>query len=82
MADLSEQLNKTETELVITWSLSFIWRIDILSIKELKQLLCCLKECADCGMCVNASPTKKEMREIIEELINLKEEKDNGDRED
>lgn len=50
-----------------------------MSIKELKQLLCCLNECTDCGMCVNASPTKKEMRDIIEELIELKEEKDGRD---
>lgn len=70
------------TELAITWSLSFVWRIDILSIKELKQLLCCLKECTDCGFCFNACPTKQEMRDIIEELIELKEEKDDGDRED
>ena len=40
------------------------------------------KECTDCGFCFNACPTKKEMRDIIEELIKFKEEKDNGDRED
>ena len=53
-----------------------------MSIKELEQLLCCLKECTDCGFCFNACPTKKEMRDIIEELIKLKEEKNYGDRED